>query len=90
MTDHRILRAKERYGVSLTLADIAALEAMLSPANCFKAYGHELVHVVRHAGTALVAAVKVIDGRQLIATFLPPDAFSQRRRTQYRKAKLDR
>lgn len=84
MSDHRIERAKERYGVHLTHADISALEASLSVSNRLKAHGHEVVHIVRHAGKAMLVCVREVAGRLIIVTFLPENSFSRDKRKAHR------
>jgi hypothetical protein len=86
ISDHRIQRAKERYGVELTPEDIVALEATLSPANRLKAHGAEIIHLVKHRGIAMLAGVRAAGrwaGR--ICTFLPPDAMAASTRKAFRK-----
>ncbi len=75
MPDHRIDRAKERYGVDLTPSDIIALESQISPANLFRSDYRGGVYLLRYNGVAMLAATT---GRR-IATFLPANLFSRNR-----------
>lgn len=80
MTAHCIVRAKERYGLDLTFADIARLERQIG-------YGYAvlvrkqppdgLVYMVKHATRVLIAVVaphRDNPKHYLIVTFLPQEA----------------
>lgn len=74
--DHRILRARERYGIELTRGQISELERMVCADNCGRKQDGGGIHVLVWNGQALVAAVIYNREPPAICTFLPPDFFS--------------
>lgn len=82
--DHRILRARERYGVILGEDELAELTRQVSAKNCMKRQVGGAIHVLLHEGVALVAAVE----GGTIRTFLPPDYFQAGRNSFREWARL--
>lgn len=78
MPAHPIERAQERYGASLSAADIASIERQIAAGRSVlvrKQVASEW-HMVRHAGTVMVAVARSRAGRMIVLTFLPPDALT--------------
>lgn len=81
--DHRLERAKERYGLDLTLSDIAALERQIAEgrAPLLKRKTDGLIYGVRHGDVVLFA---VIGHRPPhIVTFLTQDCFAPKRNLKF-------
>ena len=75
MGDHRIERARERYGLNLTGAQIKELERRICVENRLRKRADGGVHAIDWHGELLI--VGVIDREYpIITTFLPPDMFS--------------
>lgn len=72
---HCIERARERYGVELTVEDIRRLEATICVANRVRAQDGGSVHLLLFNGVGLVTAT-VGEKVPRIATFLPPDTIT--------------
>lgn len=77
-TKHARQRALERYSLALSDADFEAIwdEIKSGRAPCMRLV-EEVggIHVVRFHGDILITAVKTIDDREVITTFMPPDYF---------------
>lgn len=77
MSDHRIQRAQERYGITLAKPDLRAIERQIASGQSVRIWQHANQtsrHLVRHGETVMVCVwgPNPYGGRQLI-TFLPPD-----------------
>jgi len=69
---HAILRARERYGIELTISDLLQIGAKIRTGLSVltRRRGCSEVHLVMHGGTALLAVYK--PDERVIATVLPP------------------
>lgn len=81
---HAIERARERYGLSLTNADLTEIATLATPNTVVqKCQDGSTINALAWRGQSLIAVVKkdILTKRIFIATFLPPNAFSLERRT---------
>lgn len=78
--DHRILRARERYGIELTRSQISELERMVCADNCVRKQHGGGIHALLWCGESLIAGVIYNRDPPAICTFLPPDFFTSARR----------
>lgn len=76
MSDHRLDRATERYGIPFTKLDLAKCQRLIAEGKSLlveRKDWNATVHVVDHNGLAMVC---VVAGNGAIMTFLPPNALS--------------
>lgn len=76
MGDHRVDRALERYGLSLSSGDIGAIAMLATPQNraSLRSTG-DSIHILWQ-GVCLIAAIRNRDTGPIVATFLPKDSLT--------------
>lgn len=85
MNDHRVQRARERYGVELTQDDLMRIDLLPSPSNRLKSDANGDTHAITYRGICMIVVVKPLtNGRVGVVTFLPQDAFTQANRKSMR------
>lgn len=84
MGDHRIERAKERYGLELTTDQLHELERRVSVSNRVKKQEDGGVHVLDWHGVPVIVGV-IEREAPIITTFLPPDVLTKKNRKTWRE-----